>query len=97
MYKVFKARYFPNCDFVQAGIGTNPSFAWRSIMAAQDIVKNGIRWQVGNGCSIQIWKDKWLPTLPSHRVVSPPSTLPPDATVASLIDAEEGVWKKEVV
>ena len=96
MYRVFKARYFPNCDFVQAGIGTNPSFAWRSIMAAQDVVKNGIRWQVGNGCSIQIWKDKWLPTLPSYRVVSPPSTLPPDATVASLIDAE-GVWKKEVV
>ena len=65
-------------------------------MAAQDVVKNVIRWQVGNGCCIQIWKDKWLPTSPSHRVVSSPSTLPPDATVASLIDVEEGAWKEEV-
>ena len=51
---------------------------------------------MGNGSSIQIWRDKWLPTLPSHRVVSPPSDWPLDATVDSLIDVDEGVWKKEV-
>ena len=43
VYKVFKARYFPRCNFVQAGIGSNPSYAWRSIMATQDIVRRGIR------------------------------------------------------
>jgi hypothetical protein len=29
--KLFKARYFPNCDFVEANIGHNPSYVWRSI------------------------------------------------------------------
>ena len=50
VYRVFKARYFPNSDFVHVGMGCNPSYAWRSIMATQDVVKKGIRWQVGNGC-----------------------------------------------
>lgn len=31
-YKVFKAKYFPECNFVQASLGRNPSYAWRSIM-----------------------------------------------------------------
>ena len=55
MFWVFKAHYFPNCDFINAKVGCNPSFTWRSIMAAQSTVCNGVRWQVGNGRSIQIW------------------------------------------
>ena len=54
LYKVFKARYFPNCDFVHAGMGSSPSFAWRSLMAVQEVVKKGARWQVGNGQDIRI-------------------------------------------
>ena len=38
VYQVFKAKYFPNCDFVHASIGKKPSFVWRSLMAAQKIV-----------------------------------------------------------
>ena len=52
VYKVFKAKYFPKCDFIEAGLGNNPSYAWRSIMAAHDVVWKGLQWQVGNGRSI---------------------------------------------
>ena len=38
MYRVYKARYFPQTNFVYASVGHNPSYAWRSIMAAQSIV-----------------------------------------------------------
>lgn len=31
-------------------------------MVALEVVKKGVRWQVGNGRCIQIWNDKWLPT-----------------------------------
>ena len=62
VYQVLKAKYFPNCEFVQASLGNNPSYTWRSIMAAQQVVEEGIRWQVGNGSKIQVWSDKWLPS-----------------------------------
>jgi hypothetical protein len=29
--KVFKARYYPNSDILQANIDNTPSYAWRSI------------------------------------------------------------------
>lgn len=29
--RCFKAKYFPNCDILQATAGNNPSYAWRSI------------------------------------------------------------------
>ena len=32
--RVYKAKYFPNGDFVDAKVGKKTSFAWRSIMAA---------------------------------------------------------------
>ena len=97
LYKVFKAKYFPGCDFVDASLGKKPSFAWRSILAAQAIVRNGRRWQVGNGHSIMIWKDKWVPSPSTFKVVSPVSSLPEDSRVAALIDEENGVWKNELV
>nr|XP_023883659.1 uncharacterized protein LOC111995948 [Quercus suber] len=36
--RVFKAKYFPDSSFRQATLGHNPSFAWRSIMSAQEVV-----------------------------------------------------------
>ena len=39
VYKVLKAKYFPITEFSLAILGTNPSFTWRSIMAAQPLIK----------------------------------------------------------
>ncbi|XP_073318192.1 uncharacterized protein [Primulina huaijiensis] len=34
--RIYKAKYYPRGDFLNANIGHNPSFAWRSILASQD-------------------------------------------------------------
>ena len=96
LYRVFKSKYF-HCEVVDASLGRNPSFAWRSIMAAQDIVQKGRRWQVGNGRSIMIWKDKWLPSPSTYEVVSPVNYIPEDSRVVELIDEEKGAWKTNLV
>ena len=44
VHKVFKAQYFPNGDYLLAKLGNHPSYAWRSILAAQSIVRQGHRW-----------------------------------------------------
>ncbi|XP_019181386.1 PREDICTED: uncharacterized protein LOC109176409 [Ipomoea nil] len=46
--KVYKARYFPKTDFKNAAIGNNPSYCWRSIMAAHSLVCGGVRRRIGN-------------------------------------------------
>ena len=78
-------------------MGNNPSFTWQSIMATQHIVREGIKWRVGNGNSIRIWGDKWLPSTPTHKVASPRLFLHPDTLVGELIDHENVWWKTEAL
>ena len=97
VYRVLKAKYFPRCEFVEASLGNNPSYSWRSIMAAQNLVREGIRWRVGNGNNIRIWGDKWLPSSSTYRVASPRQFLHQDTRVSELIDYAEASWKLDVL
>ena len=96
-YWVFKRKYFPDTSFVNAHKGRNPSYVWRSILATQPIIMQGMRWQVGNGQSICVWKDKWLPTQPTYQVISPRTLLPENVKADFLIDAEHGCWIADLV
>ena len=84
VHKVFKARYFPNGDFLSAKLGHHPSYAWRRIFSAQSIVQRGYRWQVRNGESIGVWHDKWLSTPSTFKITSPLVGLPLDARVSTV-------------
>jgi hypothetical protein len=74
-----------------------PSFVWRSICSSRDLLKDGLQWRVGNGNSIAIWKDKWLPCPSSHKIQSPIQILPAEAKVADLIDVDSGWWNIELI
>ncbi|KAL0003298.1 hypothetical protein SO802_017079 [Lithocarpus litseifolius] len=78
-YQVFKAKYLPHTNFVDAITGSHPSYVWRSILVAQGIVRKGLRRRVGNGESIHIWQDSWLPSPTTYKVSSPVNLLPSDA------------------
>uniref|UniRef100_A0A803R596 Reverse transcriptase zinc-binding domain-containing protein n=1 Tax=Cannabis sativa TaxID=3483 RepID=A0A803R596_CANSA len=64
--KVFKARYYPQGDYLSAELGSNPSFIWSSIFAAKDTVKLGLRKGIGSGLIVQITTDPWLPSLDNN-------------------------------
>ncbi|CAL1400234.1 unnamed protein product [Linum trigynum] len=52
--RVLKAKYYPNGDVMNARLGHNPSYTWRSLLAIQDLVKSGRRWRIGNGADVNI-------------------------------------------
>ena len=62
-------------------------------MATQRVVQHGYRWQVGNGNSIKIWADKWLPTCSTFKVTTHPHALHPESHVNSLINNDMGNWR----
>lgn len=78
-------------------MGSRISFVWRSLFQAKELLLRGILWRVGNGSSIKIWKDRWLPSTSSHLVSSPVGALGQEATVSDLIDRESGCWLPNVV
>lgn len=84
--KVLRARYYKNSDFLHASLGSNPSFVWRSILWDRQVIKAGIRWRIGNGQSILMYKDNWLPRPNTFKPMSPPRMLI-HTVVADLIKA----------
>ncbi|XP_057453501.1 uncharacterized mitochondrial protein AtMg00310-like [Lotus japonicus] len=98
LYRCLKARYFPKHSILEAPVGFRPSYAWRSICAARHVIMDGSRWRVGNGKSIKIWEDAWIPGQGSGMVLSPIKMFPSDAKVEDLIiDVEARSWDKSLV
>ena len=90
-YRVFKAKFFPLSDIFSAQVKSG-SYAWRNILKARYLIDDGARYRVGNGQTVRIYQDYWLPGDGSGKVISPPSLLSADARVADIIDANSDWW-----
>lgn len=55
-YKIFKARFFPHCSFMEAKDLASGSYAWKNILKGREVIQRGSCWQVGDGKSIKIWQ-----------------------------------------
>ncbi|KAA3477129.1 reverse transcriptase [Gossypium australe] len=55
--RILKARYFPFSDILSAKIGSYPSFTWRSICSARDLIADEMLWRIGKGDCVNIWND----------------------------------------
>ncbi|KAH9656896.1 putative reverse transcriptase/RNA-dependent DNA polymerase [Citrus sinensis] len=93
--RVLQARYFKDNQFLTAKLGSKPSFIWRSILWGRQVIHKGIRWRIGNGQQVQIYKGNWIPKPTSFKPVSPPS-LPSDTRVAELIK-EDNQWNEDMI
>ena len=60
-YRVFKAKFFPIGTILDAKESSLGSYAWKSILSARDIIKKEAVWRIGDGQSVSIREDKWLP------------------------------------
>ncbi|XP_031111934.1 uncharacterized protein LOC116015909 [Ipomoea triloba] len=95
--RVYKARYFPKTSFVDATLGGNPSFCWRIIMAAHELICSGVRRRIGDGKSTLIWGHPWLPNDPSPMVQTPMPVALNGSLVSGLIDPNSGSWDLSIL
>lgn len=95
--QIRKAKYYPGSNFLEASLGSMPSFAWRSIFGARDQLHEGLIWRIGSGHRVRIWGDRWIPNPTTYTIQSPPKKLDPSATVRELIDSNTGWWKQSLL
>ncbi|KAG7565144.1 Reverse transcriptase domain [Arabidopsis suecica] len=90
--KFLKHRYYPLVDFLDAVLGSRPSFAWRSILFGRDLLIKGLQKRVGNGNSIKVWMEPWL----DDGIMRIPWIKNPiidlELSVSDLIDFERRDW-----
>lgn len=60
MSRVMKIKCFSNSSIFQEKNKSRDSWLWQNWNGEKVLLKEGCRWLVGNGASINIWEDKWL-------------------------------------
>ena len=91
-----KAKYYPNNSLLQAEVVSGISYAWRSILKGIELLKKGIIKRVGDGTTINIWNDPWLPRLWSRNPITPKGRKI-ISKVSELIDPNTGSWDKILI
>ena len=66
-------------------------------MAAIPVIREGVRWCVGDGKSIKIWNDAWIPSTVTGRIISPKPAMCFGKNVANLIAHDKAEWNGDLV
>ncbi|XP_041025384.1 uncharacterized protein LOC121265781 [Juglans microcarpa x Juglans regia] len=95
--KIFKEKYHKNTSIIVAKLGNAPSLIWRSVWNSLGLLKEGLRWKVGDGVKINIWGQKWLLSPSTYCVQSPISILDANSKVRDLIDEDSKDWNEGLI
>ena len=67
-------------------------------MVGLEVIKKGSYWRIGDGNSVRIWHNKWIPDLHEHKLtISPPHFDNPIELVSELIDWNTNTWNLEAI
>jgi hypothetical protein len=72
------------------------SYSWRSILKGVKLLKEGVIKRVGDGSTISIWSDPWVPREGSPFLVTRRGNVMLD-WAADLIDPVTGQWDDELL
>lgn len=88
--KVMKAKYYPNCSFLDAYLGYAGSYSWCSVWSFKALLKEGIIWRIGNGARVNVWKEPWLTDEGGRFIMS--NETEGITSVSDLIDMSRMEW-----
>ncbi|CAG7900531.1 unnamed protein product [Brassica rapa] len=66
-------------------------------MAAQPLLKAGLRKAIGAGHTTLVWSDPWLPTSPARPPIPCGASFNPSLRVSDLLDPHSHQWKHELL
>ncbi|KAK9670180.1 hypothetical protein RND81_13G183600 [Saponaria officinalis] len=97
VHKVFKARYFKNTSVLDAALGWRPSYTWRSLWGSKALLLEVLKWRIGDGRLVRVWKDTWLPGPSSFLTPAPRGQVNPDMLVCELMCDNPPRWNSELL
>ena len=90
-FRVFSTKYFPTGPILDAK-SSRGSFAWRSILKARHVIKRWMLWRIGDGKTIRLFCDNWIPGDFPSKVVPCSLDASNEATISTMIDPDTRTW-----
>lgn len=90
--QVLRAKHFQAGNVLEAKSCSGASYTWRSIQKGLQVLRNCMIWRIGNGRSVNIWRDPWIPREWSRKPMTPKGNNLV-SKVDELIDPATGVWE----
>lgn len=97
VFRVLKARYYPDCHMLQATRVGGSSYTWSGIYEAKEEIKNGLRWVLGDGQSILINSYKWLRNKENLCVAQESMRNMQDWKVCDFFEADKKSWDESKI
>ncbi|CAN0897822.1 Putative ribonuclease H protein At1g65750 [Linum grandiflorum] len=91
--RIYKAKYFPATELINANLGHRPSFIWRSLCEARKVIQAGYRWKQGNGQLVNVWSEAWLKDEVNRHIETPVNEAHADLCVSDLINPYTREWR----
>ena len=82
---------------MEAPLGHNPSFVWRSVWKARSVTASGSRWRTGNGESMNVWNDPWIKNNPCFKPITPIIDGLEELKVAALLSHDRTYWNVSLI
>jgi len=95
--RLYKAKYFPNTNFIESSIGQNPRYVWRSIFSPKIVVKQGARWRIVSGVNIPFLGAPWLKDGLSFSTTNPIFEHLMQVKLCDFIDQYLKMWKAPLI
>jgi hypothetical protein len=78
-------------------LGHNPSYVWRSIHASHVVVRQGLKWSIGDGSKINVWHFPWLKDDDVSFVTSEMVAGYEELRVSDLMQQNERQWNEVLI
>lgn len=59
--RFLKNIYFKNTGILDTELGSKASFLWKCLIWGRTLLIKGLRYRLGNGNLVQMFKDPWIP------------------------------------
>nr|KYP58280.1 hypothetical protein KK1_004579 [Cajanus cajan] len=96
--RIYQAKYYPESSFLNTSLGHNPSYTWKSLWSTQHLLKNGIRWRLGNGNTIPVWGEPWVKYNDNYHCIHPHDPSNSQAfKVSDLMSNDKNGWNDVLI
>nr|KYP63926.1 Putative ribonuclease H protein At1g65750 family [Cajanus cajan] len=96
--RIYQAKYYPKGSFLNASLGHNPSYTWKSLWSTQHLLKNGICWRLGNGNTIPVWGEPWIKYNDNYHCIHPHDPSNSQAfKVSDLMSNDKNGWNDVLI